>query len=130
MKLMEKLNRKTLLEKVMKTRPPATSLWQKRESILLFTGTGATVLLASHMSVEDILFTIRDLADAQQVLVDQLREQCECCDKEGEKDKPLQRVEEEALQREPQDIVEYLREQGACLRQLARKLEQNETIFL
>ena len=39
MKLMEKLNRKTLLEKVMKTRPPATSLWQKRESILLFTGT-------------------------------------------------------------------------------------------
>ncbi len=55
MKLMEKLNRKTLLEKVMKTRPPATSLWQKRESILLFTGTGATVLLASHMSVEDIL---------------------------------------------------------------------------
>ena len=49
MKLMEKLNRKTLLEKVMKTRPPATSLWQKRESILLFTGTGATVLLASHM---------------------------------------------------------------------------------
>ena len=73
MKLMEKLNRKTLLEKVMKTRPPATSLWQKRESILLFTGTGATVLLASHMSVEDILFTIRDLADVQQVLVDQLR---------------------------------------------------------
>ena len=55
MKLMEKLNRKTLLEKVMKTRPPATSLWQRRESILLFTGTGATVLLASHMSVEDIL---------------------------------------------------------------------------
>jgi hypothetical protein len=50
--------------------------------------------------------------------------------KEGEKDKPLQRVEEEALQREPQDIVEYLREQGVCLRQLARKLEQNETIFL
>ena len=130
MKLMEKLNRKTLLEKVMKTRPPATSLWQKRESILLFTGTGATVLLASHMSVEDILFTIRDLADVQQVLVDQLREQCGCCDKEGEKDKPLQRVEEEALQREPQDIVEYLREQGVCLRQLARKLEQNETIFL
>lgn len=86
MKLMEKLNRKTLLEKVMKTRPPATSLWQKRESILLFTGTGATVLLASHMSVEDILFTIRDLADVQQVLVDQLREQCGCCDKEGEKD--------------------------------------------
>ena len=123
MKLMEKLNRKTLLEKVMKTRPPATSLWQKRESILLFTGTGATVL-------EDILFTIRDLADVQQVLVDQLREQCGCCDKEGEKDKPLQRVEEEALQREPQDIVEYLREQGVCLRQLARKLEQNETIFL
>ena len=80
MKLMEKLNRKTLLEKVMKTRPPATSLWQKRESILLFTGTGATVLLASHMSVEDILFTIRDLADVQQVLVDQLREQCGCCD--------------------------------------------------
>ena len=120
----------TLLEKVMKTRPPATSLWQKRESILLFTGTGATVLLASHMSVEDVLFTIRDLADAQQVLVDQLREQCGCCDKEGEKDKPLQRVEEEALQREPQDIVEYLREQGVCLRQLARKLEQNETIFL
>lgn len=104
MKLMEKLNRKTLLEKVMKTRPPATSLWQKRESILLFTGTGATVLLASHMSVEDILFTIRDLADVQQVLVDQLREQCGCCDKEGEKDKPLQRVEEEALQREPQGI--------------------------
>ena len=67
MKLMEKLNRKTLLEKVMKTRTPATSLWQKRESILLFTGTGATVLLASHMSVEDILFTIRDLADVQQV---------------------------------------------------------------
>lgn len=100
MKLMEKLNRKTLLEKVMKTRPPAASLWQKRESILLFTGTGATVLLASHMSVEDILFTIRDLADVQQVLVDQLREQCGCCDKEGEKDKPLQRVEEEALQRE------------------------------
>lgn len=130
MKLMEKLNRKTLLEKVMKTRPPATSLWQKRESILLFTGTGATVLLASHMSVEDILFTIRGLADVQQVLVDQLREQCGCCDKEGEKDKPLQRVEEEALQREPQDIVEYLREQGVCLRQLARKLEQNETIFL
>ena len=137
MKLMEKLNRKTLLEKVMKTRPPATSLWQKRESILLFTGTGATVLLASHMSVEDILFTIRDLADVQQVLVDQLREQCGCCDKEGEKDKPLQRVEEEALQREPQEIdammaliVEYLREQGVCLRQLARKLEQNETIFL
>ena len=114
MKLMEKLNRKTLLEKVMKTRPPATSLWQKRESILLFTGTGATVLLASHMSVEDILFTIRDLADVQQVLVDQLREQCGCCDKEGEKDKPLQRVEEEALQREPQDIVEYLRESGDC----------------
>ena len=85
MKLMEKLNRKTLLEKVMKTRPPATFLWQKRESILLFTGTGATVLLASHMSVEDILFTIRDLADVQQVLVDQLREQCGCCDKEGEK---------------------------------------------
>ena len=54
MKLMEKLNRKTLLEKVMKTRPPAAALWQKRESILLFTGTGATVLLASHMSVEDI----------------------------------------------------------------------------
>ncbi len=126
MKLMEKLNRKTLLEKVMKTRTPATSLWQKRESILLFTGTGATVLLASHMSVEDILFTIRDLADVQQVLVDQYG----CCDKEGEKDKPLQRVEEEALQREPQDIVEYLREQGVCLRQLARKLEQNETIFL
>lgn len=50
--------------------------------------------------------------------------------KEGEKDKPLQRVEEEALQREPQDIVEYLRERGVCLRQLARKLEQNETIFL
>ena len=50
--------------------------------------------------------------------------------KEGEKDKPLQRVEEEALQREPQDIVEYLREQGICLRQLTRKLEQNETIFL
>lgn len=130
MKLMEKLNKKTLLEKVMKTRPPATSLWQRRESILLFTGTGATVLLASHMSVEDILFTIRDLADAQQVLVDQLREQCGSCDKEGEKDKPLQRVEEEALQREPQDIVEYLREQGVCLRQLSRKLEQNETIFL
>ena len=80
MKLMEKLNRKTLLEKVMKTRPPAASLWQKRESILLFTGTGATVLLASHMSVVDILFTIRDLADVQQVLVDQLREQCGCCD--------------------------------------------------
>ena len=39
-------------------------------------------------------------------------------------------VEEEALQREPQDIVEYLREQGVCLRQLAKKLEQNETIFL
>ena len=64
------------------------------------------------------------------MLVDQLREQCGCCDKEGEKDKPLQRVEEDALQREPQDIVEYLREQGVCLRQLARKLEQNETIFL
>ena len=128
MKLMEKLNRKTLLEKVMKTRPPATSLWQRRESILLFTGTGATVLLASHMSVEDILFTIRDLADVQQVLVDQLREQCGCCDKEGEKDKPLQRVEEEALQREPQDIVEYLREQGVCLRQLARKLELDYAI--
>lgn len=42
----------------------------------------------------------------------------------------MQRVEEEALQREPQDIVEYLREQGVCLRQLSRKLEQNETIFL
>ena len=85
MKLMEKLNRKTLLEKVMKTRPPATSLWQKRESILLFTGTGATVLLASHMSVEDILFTIRDLADVQQVLVDQLREQCGCCDTKAQR---------------------------------------------
>ena len=76
------------------------------------------------------MFTIRDLADVQQVLVDQLREQCGCCDKEGEKDKPLQRVEEEALQREPQDIVEYLREQGVACGSLPEKLEQNETIFL
>ena len=29
-----------------------------------------------------------------------------------------------------QKHLEYLREQGVCLRQLARKLEQNETIFL
>ena len=75
------------------------------------------------------VFQVLSHAGAQ-VLVDQLREQCGSCDKEGEKDKPLQRVEEEALQREPQDIVEYLREQGVCLRQLARKLEQNETLFL
>ena len=40
----------------------------------------------------------------------------------------MQRVEEEALQREPQDIVEYLREQGVCLRQLARKLELDYAI--
>lgn len=130
MKLMEKLNRKTLLEKVMKTRPPATSLWQKRESILLFTGTGSDRPAGfSHVCGGHFVYHPGSCG-CSAGLVDQLREQCGCCDKEGEKDKPLQRVEEEALQREPQDIVEYLREQGVCLRQLARKLEQNETIFL
>ena len=95
---------------------------------LFWMGRGAAILSSAQMTAEDLAFAVWDLSEAYAAYMQKLIEQCGICDALCEC-RAAKQEEIDALRRLPMELLETLRKQGVCIRNLGKALASGDVLY-
>ena len=95
---------------------------------LFWMGRGAAILSSAQMTAEDLAFAVWDLSEAYAAYMQKLIEQCGICDALCEC-RAAKQEEIDALRRLPLALLETLRKQGVCIRNLGKALASGDVLY-
>lgn len=95
---------------------------------LFWTGCGLSILSSAQMTAEDLAFAVWDLSEAYAAYMQKLIEQCGICDALCEC-RAAKQEEIDALRRLPLALMETLRKQGVCIRNLGKALASGDVLY-
>ena len=95
---------------------------------LFWMGRGAAILSSAQMTAEDLAFAVRELGEAQAAYLQKLIEVCGACDALCEC-RAAKQEEIDALRRLPLALLETLRKQGVCIRNLGKALASGDVLY-